>query len=448
MSDTLDYVTADLGQVVSVGGARYAAGLVWELNTQTEGVSKLAKAGAEDRNADLFCITRTQRSFGYGNTADGLKRGMASLAGTFKNSIEHETDSVIGLFELDNGLFYFIAIRQDSILARSDKVFARLDEAVALFETVYRDGQWDIIYAPAEHEIGLEAYDTTPIVDLLAATEQVKLQPVSVLSDYLRYAGLIVIALIMVGIGDKVWNVHQQHVADEKAAQLAALQAQIAQRNAANRPPPAPPYQNAPAFVELVNACVGTMSDKFVEAPGWKMTSLTCGPNSNFSDPVEGNVGATFKRAGGTITWINAAYPSTNVKWDNGNGASITWPVAGVSRIPKGVIADQSLSLMTVWVASRLDEIFVKYSIKPGDQPPANTTNIPPANGKAVPIPFWPSVAVEVVSTAPPSEIAALLAHEKTMTLRNLSYDPGQGLWTIDAQMYGPKTTIYERVSQ
>jgi hypothetical protein len=462
MSGT-DFGIIESSRVVSVGGARYVVGLTWQYNQENERIETRAKRLAVDFGADLLCITRTQKSFGYGNTSDGIRRGMVSLAGTFTNSILEDTSSVLGLFELEEGLYYVIAIRQGVVLATSDKVFERAGDAASVFERAYQDGQWDTVFAPAylgQTEIDsylagteIDAFDQTPIAELIGSAQKVKLRPATSRGDVLKFVGVAAVVLLIGAGGHLLWERHQAIVAERHALALEMMRERIASEHG-TQAMAVPPYQGQPLFFPMLQECYSTMSNSLVEAPGWDLKALSCDPTSipvqnpgapgvaRIPAPVsggpQGTVSATFTRDGGTIAWLHSAYSTTQIKWDNGNGVTVPFPLPKVPTIQAGVKVQESLAWETAWVASRLDEVFATYTIKPGAQPPAPR---PGQNSNAV-VPFWPSVDIEVKSPEVPIALATILSKIPAMNFRGLAYDTESHTWTLSAEMYGPVTYL------
>ena len=135
--------------IITLHGWKLATGLYWQNLSNTAHIGQeLIRVGRENGD-DLVCVPKVKnpRQAGYiTKTKLSGMTGVRSLAGGL---VEAHAGSWLGMFELpdDSGLYYFIAVINDHILATSDIVGA-LDEIQVLFERTLSCGSWNYVVAP------------------------------------------------------------------------------------------------------------------------------------------------------------------------------------------------------------------------------------------------------------------------------------------------------------
>ena len=130
------HTTAYLSKVgghVTVNGTKYAVGLMWApLQNPDDPIPEIREAMDAEPGADLYCQrTSSAPQYGLGKSSLGHYSGQPALAASVATALSGKT-SVCGVFPVDEG-WWFVAIRNDLILAEEDVLFATEDEAKRAF---------------------------------------------------------------------------------------------------------------------------------------------------------------------------------------------------------------------------------------------------------------------------------------------------------------------------
>lgn len=302
--------------VVSVSKREYAVCLAWH------GVEQPSKAAAEARQkaldpdfqANFYCLRKTNTpQFGLGFRTQGHKSNMPSLAA---HAAEAKSGSWIGLFEVVGG-YYFLAVRDEAILAESDKFFEDADDARNAFEEFQIGAEWDEAIAPNDFDIPGTRH--VKLEDLLDGKPPVRLVEVRSSSNIIRL-GLAVIAVGGLVVGGMMYLNHQEELRLAEEAQQAFIDAQNAIMGPEPVEIPPMPWEGQRMGAPFVTACVEDILKFPTDIPRWSVKQFFC---------EHGTVAAAIDRdgqlgeGGGSLNWI-----SLTVK-DFGRGATVIPPAEG-----------------------------------------------------------------------------------------------------------------------
>ena len=117
----------------TVDGVKYAVGLLWApLQNQDDPIPEIREAMDTEVGMDLYCQrTSTTPQYGLGSTSFGHRSGEPALAASVAAALA-EKSSACCVFKVDEG-WWFIAIRNDLILAEEDILFKTEEEAKKAF---------------------------------------------------------------------------------------------------------------------------------------------------------------------------------------------------------------------------------------------------------------------------------------------------------------------------
>ena len=111
------------GGSVTVGGTKYAVGLLWApLQNQDDPIPEIREAMEAEPAADLYCLRNSAApQYGLGKTIFGHHSGEPALAASVATALSGK-NSACCVFKIDDG-WWFVAIRNDLILAEEDVLF-------------------------------------------------------------------------------------------------------------------------------------------------------------------------------------------------------------------------------------------------------------------------------------------------------------------------------------
>ena len=187
--------------VVSVSGQRYAVGLIWQpLQNLDDPILEVRETAESEMGADLYCLRPAATpQYGIGRTELEHKDGMPSLAAAVA-SVFADQPSMCGVFKVDEG-WWFVAIRNDLILAEEDVVFSNEEEAKRAYASMMAVPDWGVRIVPEEWR--MEGAEFRDLDSILQKARKVRLQPINAVH---RTKFLLVIALIIIGI--VIWLIY------------------------------------------------------------------------------------------------------------------------------------------------------------------------------------------------------------------------------------------------
>ena len=324
--------------VIKVAGKNYAVGLLWNDVDEKGEAAKEARAMAArpQIEADLF-VTRAQADqFGLGWRRNGHTRGMASLAGHLADARVGKQGSWIGLFEVAGG-FYLIAVRDDAILARTDKVYADERDARGPFEDLLGMADWTEVFAP--EGMGFDQADGTGIEAIVASGKSPRLQDVDKVSSLVKWGlAASIVAIMVVG---SLW--YLDRVAEEENARVLAELAEQAKRNmplAGGQQEieiPPMPWDGRPVGAKFLVNCRAAMDKAVLDFPGWATRGIECDSSSSQARLLLERA-APLGSGGGTVNWIrwtldrSPSLSKASAMPSGDNGASVSWSVDGTEK--------------------------------------------------------------------------------------------------------------------
>ena len=390
-----------LNGVLSIAGKSYAIGLQWnhaDASAAKEGRQALR---ASEGVYNLFCTRGgAAPQFALGSTEFGHTEKMPALAAHIADEAE---GAWLGAFEVPQGV-YFLAIKDDSVLAESDRVFSDA-EARQYYLQYLQDGTWATRIAPKSWEI-----DQTTQVDLdqlVRGKSRCVLRPASVVNLKLVVAG--VACLAVVGVGYYAYAQYQQRV---EAARLDAAREALA-RKAIEKPviPPVP-WEGTPSGVDFLAACVASLYEHETEVGGWSWSGSECSGS---------RVTMVLRRNGGTINWIAASLNregfKPNIVPRGDKDVIVSWSMPKLDTYKK-MAPGGSITAAQRYLYSQMDERFVKLKF-------AKTTS---ANGYA-------SIGFSFTTAVDPREFVGILYPIPALTMKRVAR-AGNGEWTIEGDIY------------
>jgi hypothetical protein len=335
--------SAPIRGTVQVGKIEYAVDLQWETPRDASKAAKEAVQHASNQTdrANFFCIRKgTKTQFALGFSSMGHRTNQPSLAA---HICQNKGASFVAIYELEDGGFYLLAVRDDTILSDSERYIQDQSDA---FEALNRlMGQYDFseVVAPAGFEIDGARVQT--LQSVLIGKASVRLQDVSTNSKKFR---LIVIGGLVVAafLGGRYYLDQQERdrLAQEALAQLEAAQQATGLKKEEVIVPPMP-WENQPIGTHILETCYNEIQKFPLDIPGWTVDRLDCTPlDDAASIGVFINRDKNMNDAGSTLmdalqmSQFNGLKPLLTHQNTGSNGPfGFQWSVGGHARIPADI---------------------------------------------------------------------------------------------------------------
>ena len=293
--------------VIQISGKKYAVNLNWDAGGSEKKNVKQEASSYDD--ADLYCIRNTganNKQWAFGGKDKGHKPGMLSLASAIAGSVE---GNWIGGFVLEEGC-YLIAVREGSILSDFDSLYDSVDDAQNKLYDLFGQSDWDTIVAPEDWGVTNTHFD---IEDLIDKKYALKLKLVNPTAYYTKIAVFIAAIGASGYMGYDYFLEYRDRVIDERTKEasmppslrmaLDAVDAQVepilgissADLVEEEEVPPDPPWKGKGNGAGVIISCTEAINDTMMNAPGWRLTNLTCNTNS---------LDLTLERADGKTRWV------------------------------------------------------------------------------------------------------------------------------------------------
>ncbi|MFZ8942994.1 MAG: type 4b pilus protein PilO2, partial [Gemmobacter sp.] len=229
--------------VIAVGRARFAVGLLWQLRDEVRTLAEqVRQTGTGGDDLTLYTPHSGRRQIGLATPRRGARRGMR--AGAANLDVASAGQAWLAVFRLDSRLpgsvsaWWIVAER--GALIYEDRILFDEGEARSAFAEAAEAPGWQRILCPPAWGIpGADASDIALAMPL--RPKGGALRPVSAVAAWAPRVAMAAILLILAAGGwfsYALWQAEQTRLAEElarieRAARLA-------------RPPPAPPWVEAP----------------------------------------------------------------------------------------------------------------------------------------------------------------------------------------------------------
>lgn len=267
--------TRSVGGVVTVDEQKYAVGLMWQpVQNIDDPNPEIRETMESEADADLYCLRQTSvMQYGVGRSILGHRDGMPSLAASVASALS-QYESFCAVFQVQEG-WWFVAVRNNLILAEEDVLFATEEEAQRAYTSMMAVPDWDACIVPASWNI--EGTIQQSLEELVAKGRKVRLQEINAAHRtyfLLFIAIIIVIALIgliymLVGLWRSVFP--PQTIQSVQTPQIIQPVAP-----APEKPKPWEKMVDTEAFIQ---ECWDNIYQiKSISFPGWKIGLISCTP--------------------------------------------------------------------------------------------------------------------------------------------------------------------------
>lgn len=419
------------GGSVSIAGTKYAVGLMWApLQNPDDPIPEIREAMESEAGADLYCQrTSTTPQYGLGKSIFGHHSGEPALAASVATALSGK-QSACCVFKLDEG-WWFVAIRNDLILAEEDILFSTEDEAKRAFFAMMAVPDWDIKIVPEEWAVEGSVQQT-----LESLIENVRKSRLFELSAAKKTQILVILAsvviLILIFLFYIAISFLQSVFVPEPIVQLPTPEVVRPVEPAPEKPKP---WEKVPQQEAFLNRCWNNAYQlDAVTIPNWKMGVVSCTPTG-----MSVNWKITNAR-GARLAWVKAAldrykFSRVDVKLDP-SGTQATGNISYTDipyevSLPSLLAAQIKEQLTDIKQATALPIQFSEQSIK---DPPDNPDGTVPPNQQV-----YKYYTFSISSPYSPQEWKVFFEKFSGLEFLKISYDPTIGSnnkWTYEGRIY------------
>ena len=418
--------------VVTVGGQKFAVGLVWQpLQNLDDPIVEIRESAESELGADLYCLRPAATpQYGIGHSEMGHKDGMPSLAAAVAAALS-DTSSVCAVFRVDEG-WWLIAIRNDLILAEEDVVFANEVDAQKAYAAMMAVPDWDLKIVPPEWNIeGVQQRDLTKLVH---SVRKVRLQEINAQRKTQFLLGITVAIVAVVGyliylvVG--AWQTIFQDKVLERPEPPVIKFDPVAPAPSLHKP-----WDVVPDIHAFFNQCwVSAHQVQAIIVPGWTMGTVQCTPKELTTSWRLTNVKE------GRLSWMKFGvqqYQLSNFKMDiSADGTSVNGSmqfsnIPMVPSKPKLTVKELEEDVREIQQSTGLTFQFTRQTLL---DPPNRADGSRPPNQKS-----YTYYAFSVLSPYAPMEWQTFFEKFSGLELTKLEYTPSgdaTNKWKYEGRIY------------
>ena len=416
---------------VSVGGTKYAVGLMWApLQNQDDPIPEIREAMDSEPGTDLYCQrTSTAPQYGLGKSSLGHHSGQPALAASVATALSGKT-SACCVFHLNEG-WWFVAIRNDLILAEEDILFETEDEAKRAFFSMMAVPDWDIRIVPADWNVEGAVQQS-----LESLIENVRKTRLFELSAAKKAQVLIILALIvLVALGFLFYIAISFLASVFEQAPIVQLPTPEVVRPVEPAPEKPKPWERVPQPDVFINRCWNNAYQlEAITIPNWQMGRVDCTPKG-----LSTNWRITNAR-GARLSWLKAAlerYKLTkvDVRMDpsgtSASGSASYMDIPMIVSLPSLTSAQIREQLTDIKQATALPIQFSEQVVK---DPPDNLDGSVPPNQQV-----YRYFSFSISSPYSPREWKVFFDKFSGLEFVKIGYDPSlnsNNKWTYEGRIY------------
>jgi len=394
--------------VTQIEKHKFVCGLFWQsLSRPRELVKEAADLGRKIES-DLMIIRmdHSTAQAGFGQSADGIRRGIFSLAaivsktlaleGAFYDGEQQPVHNWLGAFALPDGKWAYFAVRDANFLPNGDFAGSK-EEVLERLHSDYALGGWNVIIGEAElADMGFHNFNARDIESFIPRKRDGSirvhswwgLRQIDGTPSWVKPA-LAVAAMAVVTVGSALgWRYYQEKKEAEQRERAIALAraAMLREASAAARP-----WSARPSPLEVVRACQHQFTH--ITAGGWQLESYSCTPEQQ---------SYAWSRSNSTVALLREQVPGAAIE-ASGDKASYTKVLATLKGQNDNLLEQERLLDPMV---SRLQLMGMSVKITPQDLRNASAANAANAGWQ----PNWKSFSFTLNARGvEPLEIATIL---------------------------------------
>ena len=419
------------GGSVTVGGVKYAVGLLWApLQNQDDPIPEIREAMEAEPAADLYCQRASiAPQYGLGKTILGHHSGEPALAASVATALSGKSSSCC-VFKVNEG-WWFVAIRNDLILAEEDVLFESEDEAKRAFFAMMAVPDWDIRIVPAEWNVeGAEQQE------LKALIENVRKTRLFELSAAKKTQVLVVLALLVILVlGFLIYLAFQFISSVFEQAPIIQMPTPEVVRPVEPAPEKPKPWERVPQTDILINRCWNNAYQlEAITIPTWTMGRVTCTPQELSTS------WRISSMRGARLAWVKSALDRYKL-----NKLEVKLDPSGTSASGKMAFTDIPLVLSTPTltvdqIRTELTDIKqatalpIQFSEQTVKDPPDNPDGTVPPNQQV-----YRYFSFSISSPYAPREWKVFFDKFSGLEFLKIEYEPAIGSnnkWTYEGRIY------------
>jgi len=320
-----------------VGKTQYAVSLIWQEAEDETDPAAAARSVAADTtvNGDFFVLRPQSRQFGIGLKEKGHAKNMPSLGAHLAESRRGTQASWLGLFEVEGG-FYVIAVRDELILAQTDRFYAEELDARSELDNLLNLDDWGETFAPAAFEV--ENATDKSLAQLLSGKAP-RLRDIDKMGAFAKWgAGGLLVALILFGGVYYQNHLNELALIAEEEARVLASKTNLPLADAPPVVIPPMPWEARPVATAYLDACMAAMHRAVLDFPGWKTDKIECDAGANARLDITRS--ASLEAGGGTVNWIrwtldrSPTLSAASILPQGADRATIAWAGEKVENYP------------------------------------------------------------------------------------------------------------------
>lgn len=428
---------ADL-QVIEVHGKKLVSGLYWKPLHSVRSYMAEAKQIGKAEGMQMVTIRkgRTILQAGFAPKGRNRLKGMYSLAAALAGQLG---ENWIACFQLEPDRYALAAVYKSAVVPGFDLVGGR-DEIEGKLREVYSllssndpeefssSSSSARIIAPAEMDFGNESLELAELLPAKAIRREHRLRQLTLGLTPLQLAGAAAgVVALLGGLYGASWWMEQQEAAAQRAREVAAARAKLAQQSA-DTAGVVYPWSAVPPTGALLEACSVFLANTPLAVGGWLFDQARCAPGKAVAvyrrhegPPVDVFVAAVHRLAGrppgvfeqGTAGSIEAA---------------ITVAAEGNDELRNTA---ELLTAVTAHIQGVDDVAELSIEAKPF---------VPDPQQPAAVAPSWTTNSFTIQTQLPPERLFRGLDTEGMRVLEVvtvLTPDTAELNWTIKGEIYG-----------
>ncbi|CAG9170067.1 type 4b pilus protein PilO2 [Cupriavidus pinatubonensis] len=284
--------------ITTINGKQFVSGLFWQPLTRPRAYMKEAREIGKREGMDIVAIRHsTIMQAGFVGKNQGVLKGMYSIAATLAGKLG---SSWLGVFELDDGRYAFVAVNDGAIVPGCDMVGDR-DEVREKLGYIYGLFSWEKVYVPANFEYGGETLDIKTLLTPANLRKEYRLKQLTfgLTKKELLIIGVALATAVTGMVAYSEWKAEQaRRIREERIRADQIRQRELAELNAkAKREQGAKalehPWSKMPSAEEFQKGCTRALNALPLSVRGWIIDSATCDGKAVKATFVRGPSGET-----------------------------------------------------------------------------------------------------------------------------------------------------------
>lgn len=424
--------------VIEVNGAHFASGLTWVPLTKPHNYMDEARQIGKQSGMAMVAIRKRDAVIqaGFAPKSAQKLRGVYSLAAALSGQLG---DNWIGIFQLADDRFAFIAVHDGLVMVGRDMVADRatveseFNDVFNLLSNESTTERWTDhgrIVAPADWDFATDHFTLEDLLQPKALRNEFRLRP---LRFNLTTREIVLIGGTVLMLAGGVFGFLQWQKAKDAKKNAAAVAAQLALDEEVRRQAEAAivkPWESAPQVGVMLDACRAHWESVPLSLGGWLFKAGTCsqsGAAATYARPEHGTTLTEF-----ADTAKAAGFPGPEL-YDNGATGLFVKVLRFDSPKPEE-LPQQIAALQSLTTAVQQTGEFAGTTLSIEEKPWE-----PPAAQPNAPAPTWKTTTFQIETQTTPETLFASVPHAG-FRIREISAslapETAELTWKITGELY------------